>query len=599
MSRKLVEGVFGPDMTAKIWTGNYSAVYPFVLNAFDISALLPAALYLFRWGHRRGKGRFIETFSDPSAGRPAKPTIARVSEQLAGSEFFDGFDDETSRAILGDLLLTYVFENKGYAEGRNNQIQRVLPAHYMASWIDLPDKFAHLRGVPEMLVALVADQADGEALEPAKSKGRFPIRCRIEENDLLRALAPGMTVAGDYVTDLRSDRFDEATKVGLDQLLTIRIAQQCGSAPLKASGKGNPGPIPNQRPIATVAGRQFRDDLVVFLRAYAATMPRLSLLPMLESALALNLTNVFLSTANILFQWLERNRLPDESEQRPWPLFVDCSLALDRDLQRLSERSMESCRMRLAGVPRVLMYLRLLDWQVRYDSDIAREELPADAPDARAWLDLLGSIAAGTHEESRHSMRLFRRYRRRLADALEKEEQGHPLVDTLRAEPPARDEAWSLAEAVTALGDSLEATQNLFQFLNGCLMIDRPSGIARRRRVRAVGVASARRTVDMYSAILSNTALEFLVHRHLRRNGKGLKPAVLSLPQFIELLRHGYGLHVDRAPPDLPVPDDLLQRNRRFLERRLRDLGLLVGVNDAESMKRLRQRFPAATDEAG
>jgi hypothetical protein len=33
-----------------------------------------------------------------------------------------------------------------------------------------------------------------------------------------------------------------------------------------------------------------------------------------------------------------------------------------------------------------------------------------------------------------------------------------------------------------------------------------------------------------------------------------------------------------------------------WLERRLRDLGLLVGVNDAESMKQLRPRFSPDRD---
>jgi hypothetical protein len=39
------------------------------------------------------------------------------------------------------------------------------------------------------------------------------------------------------------------------------------------------------------------------------------------------------------------------------------------------------------------------------------------------------------------------------------------------------------------------------------------------------------------------------------------------------------------------VSNDLLQANRLILERRLRDLGLLIGVNDAEAMKRLKPRF--------
>jgi len=44
------------------------------------------------------------------------------------------------------------------------------------------------------------------------------------------------------------------------------------------------------------------------------------------------------------------------------------------------------------------------------------------------------------------------------------------------------------------------------------------------------------------------------------------------------------------------VPSALLQRNRRMLERRLRDLGLLTGVNDAERMKKLKARYRAHQD---
>ena len=44
----------------------------------------------------------------------------------------------------------------------------------------------------------------------------------------------------------------------------------------------------------------------------------------------------------------------------------------------------------------------------------------------------------------------------------------------------------------------------------------------------------------------------------------------------------------------LKIGQDLLRANKQWLERRLRDLGLLVGVNDAESMKQLRARFDVA-----
>jgi hypothetical protein len=48
---------------------------------------------------------------------------------------------------------------------------------------------------------------------------------------------------------------------------------------------------------------------------------------------------------------------------------------------------------------------------------------------------------------------------------------------------------------------------------------------------------------------------------------------------------------VDEAPRGMNISNELLQCNRSAMERRLRDLGLLVGVNDAESMKRLQPRF--------
>ena len=48
----------------------------------------------------------------------------------------------------------------------------------------------------------------------------------------------------------------------------------------------------------------------------------------------------------------------------------------------------------------------------------------------------------------------------------------------------------------------------------------------------------------------------------------------------------------------MTVSNALLQANRAVLERRLRDLGLLVGVNDAEAMKRLQPRFDPADPPA-
>ena len=591
MSKTIVSDVLTPKMMAQIWTGNYTPVFPFTPQYFSIGAVLPAVLYMFRWGHRRGRGKFNQTFSDAIS---KKATINSIASRLEHNAFFRGFEGNTANAILGDLLLAYILENIRREEGRAPQVQRIFPTHYFASWVDLPDHVAHLRGVPEMIVALLVNQPKGDMVESQRD-GRYPVGCRIEENELLKLFAAGAGVEGDYRTSLTSDRFDETTRVGLDQLVTIRLAQECGTAPERARGKGEQSPIPNQHPIATQATRAFHEDLTVFLRAYAS-IPRLSLLSMLETCMAINLTNIFLSSVRMLERWVEKGYLPEESHQEPWPLFVDCSLSTDHTLRQLAERSMDNCRRRLPKLATTLMHLRLLDYQVRYDSDIPEKDLPPRTPDATAWLNLLGDISRGSHEESQQSNRFFRRKARELADALECDDPNNLALDILRSDDGAHSAGSRLAEALTLLMGIDRTTDSLQRFFNACLMVGEPNGIARRRRIRLRNVTSGQKTGDVTSLILSNTALEFLVHRHLRGRGKGHKAVSLSFPEFICVLRNRYGLYIDQAPPDLPVPNDMLLRNRQILERRLRDLGLLVGVNDAENMKRLQQRFDALGD---
>ena len=100
----------------------------------------------------------------------------RASGQQTGrDESFEGFDGETAQAILGDLLLCFCLENAKRALGRKEQVQRVAPAHYMASWVDLPDRWLNLRYVPEMIVAMLADQ-----------KGDYVQQNREGDQDLVR-----------------------------------------------------------------------------------------------------------------------------------------------------------------------------------------------------------------------------------------------------------------------------------------------------------------------------------------------------------------------------------------------------------------------------
>ena len=85
--------------------------------------------------------------------------------------------------------------------------------------------------------------------------------------------------------------------------------------------------------------------------------------------------------------------------------------------------------------------------------------------------------------------------------------------------------------------------------------------------------------------------LDYLVHLHLLPGPRGGPDA--NIVSFLDFLREDYGFHVDTAPRGMTISNEVLGRNRAALERRLRDLGLLIGVNDAERMKRLIPRFEA------
>ena len=306
-ARKLVEEVLPPGMTREIWSLNYDKVLPISFLNFEVPAVLPAIFYMFRFSQRRGSGNFLKTFGDQE-GTPSQrrrsATIERVSEKLVGADELGGFNGDTEKAILGDLLLCFCLENIKHSLGRDQQIQRVAPAHYMASWVDLPQSVAHLRYVPEMIVAMLANQK-GESVGQSENKKRtwFPVGKKYEENVLLNAFSQGVTRRGEVLNDLASDQFDEKDdSVGLDQLLMIRSAQQLGSAPGKMHGR-EAGEISNQRPIAEQAARDFSEDIRRFVRSYAESVPRYALVEMLESCIAIGLTTIFTSTVELLLRW--------------------------------------------------------------------------------------------------------------------------------------------------------------------------------------------------------------------------------------------------------------------------------------------------------
>jgi hypothetical protein len=231
--------------------------------------------------------------------------------------------------------------------------------------------------------------------------------------------------------------------------------------------------------------------------------------------------------------------------------------------------------------------LRVLDDRVRNDRKL-RDQLPPIYPDSTAFINLLGEVHLERHPRAEAIQDTLDEDCQRLAEGLEQGGEAGDLVERLRHGHGAP--ALRLAEVLCELmGDTNQRGQYL-KAMESALMSDRPNGLAIKRRVRR-SQNGAQRAQDLRAIVLTSSLLDYLVHRHLRKAAKGKPEQPLSFQRFLTILRERYGLYVDREPPGHPIPQELLLRNKNWLERRLRDLGLLIGVNDAESMKQLKPRY--------
>lgn len=591
-AKEVFESVLTVPTVKKLWTINYQPAIPFTPSNFDIGNLLPAMLYMFRWGHRRGKGKFLEKYGSDQNNKKIFATIDGIAKVLGENQGFCGFNTATSKAILGDLLLSSSLENKKHQTGRTEQVQRAYPTHYLSSWIDLPVNVGQLRFVPEMLVSLLLHQEEGASIQRSTRKTYFGIGSGFDENVLLSLFGNGMGISGLYKTDLTSDHFiEDDISVGVDQLLTIRLAQGCGEAPTKVQGS-EIGQIPNQWSLASNAANTLREDFGVFVQAYGGTIPRQTFLQMLESSLSLGLTNIYFSTISMLSAWEQTGKLPATEEQCPWPLFVDCSTGNDKTLRQLAEESMSHFIHRLGRLPIILMRMRIIDIKIRSDRQL-RDSLPDSCPDATVFVNLLGSLYKESHPRSEKLLESLDESCLQIADALEENGSDLDLQELLRGSGNPIDR---LSESLCLLMGENRLDDDYTKAVNSALLIDMPNGLAQKRKATQK-TKSGRTATIIRSIVLTNPMLDFIVHRHLRKaaKGKGSKP--LTFIDLLQILKNRYGLYVAESPPGMSIPVEMLLHNKRILERRLRDLGLLVGVNDAESMKRLKQRFRAVGDE--
>jgi hypothetical protein len=377
----------------------------------------------------------------------------------------------------------------------------------------------------------------------------------------------------------------------------IRLAEQLGATPDKLRG-GEGERISNQRPIAEKAARDFSDDIRRFVRSYADIIPRHAFVELLESCVAVGMTTILSSVIEILFEWTETGEIRKSGEQESSHLFVDCSNGVDRRLRILAEQSLDDFMRRVERFPVILMMLRLLDRGARYDPKIKALGI-STKPYATAWLNMLGELLHDRREEAKVILYDLARKAEELAEKLN--EDYSECAQILESRETQPNPVWRLAEALTSLQGRGNTQGHLIRLLDSALLVGRPNGLAlKRTATRSIPRMGTQKRSEVRSLVFTDSVLDYLVHLHVLPGGNRHGTRTLSFKEFIRKLYDRYGFCVDVAPPGMTISNNLLQANRSILERRLRDLGLLIGVNDAEAMKRLRPRFePITEDEYG
>jgi len=209
---------------------------------------------------------------------------------------------------------------------------------------------------------------------------------------------------------------------------------------------------------------------------------------------------------------------------------------------------------------------------------------------------MLGELLFDRREEARAVLYGLAVKAEQLAEKLE--EDYPECAQMLRNAQSQPNPVWRLAESLTSLQGRKNTQGNVISLFDSASLTGRPNGLALKRAVfRNASSTGVRKRSEIRSLVFTDSVLDYLVHLHVLPSGNRNGVRTLSFKEFLHRIHERYGFCVDACPPGMTISNSLLQANRTMLEGRLRDLGLLVGVNDAEAMKRLRPRFEPTTED--
>lgn len=594
--RETLRQALGPAVERKVWSSNVESLLPLTFNDVDLEAVMPAVLYMLRWGARRGTGRFVTTFArtnDESGSITALDIADKLLETTNSFSLDPAVTHATQQTIIANLVSGLCFDNRKSKLGVDQPIQRVYPVHYLASKFDLPDRVANLRGVPELVVGILTSYGSHKIVQESKPGLLRSVRQDFDtvQTRLLLSIYAGAIQVDEQDSRNATNRanpnevLDEwrASTLGIDQLLLIRASQCLDRFPPSQGSSGH-----NWQPRLPVTERQnkfFEQDLRDFLRYFAADLPRSALNRSIEAIIGVNLFAILTSFCNIMNHWLESGTVLNENQQNPLKILVDCSSGKDRDLRDRAEASFSSVRNRYLASALPIKVFQLIN---AFAENSKGEDFPSG--ETAQPVDLL--IAAGEVLLQRTGERL----RRRLEDA--SDDLRNLLLDDREYDTlaiglanPADLPVTALARTIIAMMGPKTVEGYMSQMLESALGTDgtRGTGMLAKRNTQRSRDGNTRsyrqeRSLRMPDSVLETLAHRLLVERSYYSNER------LNVRDFITELSNRYGLCIDQID-DFPVDTELLHRNREYFEERLRALGLLEGVNDAENMKRIRLRF--------
>ena len=589
----------GRNLERAVWSPNAESLFPIAVNDVDLKAVIPALLYILRFGARPGKGFFTTSFvkKGDSSGRTDKVTANDIADLLISREnrkyFSYSVEDKVAHRVISNALAGLVFQNTRNKRGTDHAIIRTVPNHFMSAKFDLPERVSNLRGIPEITVSAIV--GGNRKTNKQFAKDSFQMMSSKESfNNYVTSLLLTKFAQAIEVDESRSsantgnprEEINEelAVELEIDQLLQVRVAQCLKAFPIKQMSSGK-----TFEPFSVVTERQWRifsEDLRHFIRYYSEDLSRSEFTAAIEMIIGVNIFAMLNSYIKIMNYWAKKGEVLDYDDQMPYQVFIDCSGGDNRAIRVLAENSWDNLSRKIASATTAIkgfQFIEHLVGEMGGSSKLRRDEVNFKEKSPREKLEAAGEILTNeNHKVNTYiEMRLIQ-----FLESISNETRAEPLGNLFQMESYLALGAGRVVADLMGTNLTVQKTIGLMKDLlhegegPAAAMV-----IWRQTRNKVGGNSKSKVTREI---VASDIFLETFVHRLLIDPQSG-DPRNLTLRLFIDEIGSRYGLFVDEEPS---ASSHLLAENRSYLEERLRALGLLVGVNDSENMKILRPRFP-------